>query len=143
MALRILTAVAVACVGCGAAIGASPRQQSVWSGVYTEVQADQGAALYKTHCVTCHGDSLAGGEQVPALRGVSFGATWESVPLSDLFERMRKTMPPGKSGVVDAAGVRERPGIPAEDERHAGRKRRTRRASQTALASIMFQSNKP
>ena len=71
--------------------GATPEQHSVWSGVYTDTQADQGASLYKTHCVSCHGDTLAGGEQVPALRGVSFGATWESVPLSDLFERMRKT----------------------------------------------------
>lgn len=141
MALRILTAVAVASLA-AASVGASTRQQSVWSGVYTEVQADQGAALYKTHCVTCHGDSLAGGEQVPALRGVSFGATWEGVPLSDLFERMRKTMPPGKGGVVARqeyasilAYLLKMNGLPAGSAALAG--------EQTALASILFQSNRP
>src|SRR6187397_2004181 len=141
MALRILTAAAVAWL-VAASLGASTRQQSVWSGVYTEVQADQGAALYKTHCVSCHGDSLAGGEQVPALRGVSFGATWEGVPLSDLFERMRKTMPTGKGGVVTRpeyanilAYLLKMNGMPAGSTALTG--------DQAALAAIMFQSNKP
>ena len=125
MALRILTAAAVAWLA-AASVWASPGQRSVWSGVYTEVQADQGAVLFKTHCVSCHGESLGGGEQVPALRGVSFGATWEGVPISDLFERMRKTMPPGKSWRGHATGAREHPGVLAEDERHAGWKHRAR-----------------
>ena len=141
MALKGLTAASIVWVIAAVSTGA-PLQQSVWSGVYTEVQADQGTALYKVHCVTCHGDSLGGGEQVPALRGVSFGATWESVPLADLFDRMRKTMPPGKSGVVTRqefasilAYVLKMNGMPAGDVALA--------SDQTALASIMFQSNKP
>jgi mono/diheme cytochrome c family protein len=136
--------VIVAAIGCATAVftGASPGRQSVWSGVYTEAQADQGAALYKTHCVTCHGESLAGGEQVPALRGVSFGATWEGVPLSDLFERTRKTMPPGKTGVATRqeytnilAYLLKMNGMPAGSAALA--------SEQAALASITFQSNKP
>ena len=141
MALRILTAAAVAWLA-AASVWASPGQRSVWSGVYTEVQADQGAVLFKTHCVSCHGESLGGGEQVPALRGVSFGATWEGVPISDLFERMRKTMPPGKAGVVTRqehasilAYLLKMNGMPAGSTALA--------SDQPALASIMFLSNKP
>ena len=136
-------AFAVAVIVCTAAVVvASPDQTSVWSGVYTDAQAEQGAAVYKTHCVSCHGDSLSGGEQVPALRGVTFGATWESVPLADLFERMRKTMPPGKSGVVTRqeyanvlAYVLKMNSMPAGSAPLP--------SESTALASITFQSNKP
>ena len=136
-------ALAVAVIVCAAdTVVASPRQSSVWSGVYTDAQAEQGAAVYKTHCVSCHGDSLSGGEQVPALRGVTFGATWESVPLADLFERMRKTMPPGKSGVVTRqeyanllAYVLKMNSMPAGSAPLP--------SESTALASITFQSNKP
>jgi mono/diheme cytochrome c family protein len=143
MAVRSLVSLTGAALVCVTAVstGAALGQQSVWSGVYTDAQADQGASLYKTHCVACHGDSLTGGEQVPALRGVSFGATWESVPLSDLFERMRKTMPPGKSGVLSRqeylnvlAYMLKMNGMPAGA---------ALASDQAALAAIVFQSNKP
>jgi mono/diheme cytochrome c family protein len=92
--------VAIAAGGLFSASGASTAQQTVWTGVYTEAQATQGAALYATHCASCHGTALGGGESVPPLRGVAFGTTWEGLALSDLFDRLRKTMPPGKSGVM-------------------------------------------
>jgi mono/diheme cytochrome c family protein len=117
-------------------------QQSVWAGVYTDAQADQGASVYKTHCLSCHGDALGGGEQVPALRGVTFGATWEGVPLSDLFERMRKTMPPGKSGVVNRqeyasvlAYLLKMNGMPAGAAALPN--------DQAALTDMVYRSNKP
>jgi mono/diheme cytochrome c family protein len=117
-------------------------QQSVWTGVYTDAQADQGASVYKAHCLSCHGEALTGGEQVPALRGVTFGATWEGVPLSDLFERMRKTMPPGKSGVVNRqeyasilAYLLKMNGMPAGAAPLPN--------EQSALTGIMYQSNRP
>jgi mono/diheme cytochrome c family protein len=117
-------------------------QQSVWSGVYTDAQADQGASVYKTHCLSCHGDTLGGAEQVPALRGVTFGATWEGVPLSDLFERMRKTMPPGKSAVVTRqeyasvlAYLLKMNGMPAGVAALQG--------DPALLAPLVYRSNKP
>jgi mono/diheme cytochrome c family protein len=76
--------------------------RSVWDGVYTEEQAGRGKALYAAHCTNCHGDTLGGGETAPALTGVAFNATWEGVPLADLFERMRLTMPPGRTGSVSS-----------------------------------------
>jgi mono/diheme cytochrome c family protein len=95
---------AVVCVSMAASsLAAKGQQRTVWAGVFTEEQAAQGAAVYRTQCVACHGELLTGGEQVPALTGVTFGATWEGLPLADLFERMRKTMPPGKSGAVTRA----------------------------------------
>jgi S-disulfanyl-L-cysteine oxidoreductase SoxD len=120
----------------------SPPQRSVWSGVYTDAQADQGAVAYKTHCLSCHGDAMTGAEQVPALRGVTFGATWEGVPLSDLFDRMRKTMPPAKSGVVTRqehasilAYMLRMNGMPAGNAPLA--------SDADSLGTIMFRSHKP
>lgn len=76
---------------------ASPR--SVWDGVYTEEQAKRGEAIYEKQCSACHGDKLAGRESAPPLTGGAFLSNWNGLPLSDLFERVRKTMPqnaPGK-----------------------------------------------
>jgi S-disulfanyl-L-cysteine oxidoreductase SoxD len=75
----------------------SPR--SVWDGVYTEQQAKRGEALYEKQCSACHGDKLAGRESAPPLTGGAFLSNWNGLPLSDLFERVRRTMPqnaPGK-----------------------------------------------
>jgi mono/diheme cytochrome c family protein len=65
----------------------------VWDGVYTVEQARRGGALATDKCVACHGDRLAGGESAPPLAGDLFNATWEGVVLSDLFDRIRMTMP--------------------------------------------------
>ena len=73
--------------------------RSVRDGVYTEDQAQRGGLLYKQHCSACHGADLNGGDEVPALRGDSFLANWSGLPLSELFERIRISMPadnPGK-----------------------------------------------
>jgi len=74
-----------------AAQDAPPR--SVWDGVYTEEQARRGQALYNQHCMACHGDSLAGGEQAPPLAGGEFLSNWNGLTLGDLFERIRTSMP--------------------------------------------------
>jgi S-disulfanyl-L-cysteine oxidoreductase SoxD len=116
--------------------------QTVWDGVYTEEQARQGAVLYATHCASCHGDGLGGVETAPALTGVSFSATWDGVPLADLFERMRTSMPPGKSGVVPRQGyadilafILERAGMPAGTA--------TLASERAALLRVRFVSYRP
>ena len=73
--------------------------RSVWDGVYTEEQAKRGEAFYEKQCSACHGDKLAGRESAPPLTGGAFLSNWNGLPLSDLFERVRRTMPqnaPGK-----------------------------------------------
>jgi len=67
--------------------------RSVWDGVYTEDQAKRGQALYNQHCMTCHGDSLSGGEQAPPLAGSEFLSNWNGLTVGDLFERIRTSMP--------------------------------------------------
>lgn len=77
----------------------SVDSRSVWDGVYTEEQAKRGEPVYHKECAPCHGDSLAGGESAPPLSGGAFLANWNGLTLSDLFDRIRKTMPqnaPGK-----------------------------------------------
>ncbi len=67
--------------------------QSVWAGVYTEEQAKRGEVIYYERCGACHGPQLEGGDMTPALLGGVFTSTWNDLPLSDLFERIRITMP--------------------------------------------------
>jgi len=74
-------------------VSVSLTAASVWDGVYTEAQATRGEALYYERCGACHGPSLEGGDMTPALVGGVFTSTWNDLPLSDLFERIRITMP--------------------------------------------------
>ena len=77
--------------------------RSVWDGVYTIEQARKGEAISAAQCVSCHGDGLRGGEAAPALTGDIFNSTWEGVPLSDLADRIRTTMPLDKPGTLSRA----------------------------------------
>jgi mono/diheme cytochrome c family protein len=93
---------AAAIVLCSAlAIGQAPA--SVWDGVYTEEQAARGLTAYKEKCGTCHGDALEGGGVFPPLAGDDFKANWNGQHLSDLFERIRITMPADHPGTLSGA----------------------------------------
>jgi S-disulfanyl-L-cysteine oxidoreductase SoxD len=72
--------------------------RTTWDAVYSAEQARRGAALFKAHCAACHGEALGGIESAPALTGDTFNSTWEGVPLEDLFERARTTMPQNAPG---------------------------------------------
>jgi hypothetical protein len=77
--------------------------RSVWEGVYSAAQAERGAALYAEQCSRCHGDFLDGdgpGERVVALIGATFEDNWESASLSDLFDKIARTMPRGNPGTL-------------------------------------------
>ena len=69
------------------------RGASVWDGIYTEAQAKRGETIYYERCAACHGSQLEGGDMTPTLVGGLFTSTWNDLPLSDLFERIRITMP--------------------------------------------------
>jgi mono/diheme cytochrome c family protein len=72
----------------------SSESQSVWDGIYTEEQAKRGEDLCQKQCSTCHGDRLNGTGEAPALSGGRFLSNWNGLTVGDLFERIRKTMPP-------------------------------------------------
>lgn len=86
------------------------QQRTVWDGVYTEAQAERGQKLYTTNCASCHGDDLAGrmvdaqqkAHNSPPLVGNSFLQDWNGLPLADLFERTRISMPQQAPGSLSA-----------------------------------------
>jgi mono/diheme cytochrome c family protein len=53
--------------------------------------------LYKTQCVTCHGESLEG-LVGPPLAGSAFLSVWSGRSLADLVDKIEKTMPPTQPG---------------------------------------------
>jgi cytochrome c len=97
---------------CGAFYSSVDAQAppSVWAGVYTEQQAKRGVVLYKQECAACHGEALEGNGQteraqrleraLPPLSGDVFKGNWNGRPLSDLFDKMRRTMPRDDAGKI-------------------------------------------
>jgi quinoprotein glucose dehydrogenase len=91
---------------------------SVWDGAYTQPQAQRGEAQYKQQCAACHGDALEGDGQtergrqlmraLPPLSGDVFKGNWNGRPLSDLFDKVSKTMPrddPRKISRTESADI--------------------------------------
>ena len=78
----------------GAQAAAAPGARTVWDGVFTDAQAERGAAVYKSACSECHGADLAGDGFAPALTGAEFAGNWNELSVGDLFERIRISMPP-------------------------------------------------
>ena len=74
---------------------------SVLDGVYTEVQAARGAESFAQNCAVCHGASLGGVAEAPALAGAQFVSDFNGLTVGDLFERMRTTMPLNNPGVLN------------------------------------------
>lgn len=78
--------------------GQEAPSRSVWDGVYTKEQANRGEVVFAQECSQCHGPTLAGGEEAPALTGPAFLANWGGLTVGDLLERVRISMPPNKKG---------------------------------------------
>ena len=71
--------------------------KSVGDGVYTTEQARRGQELANSKCQACHGERLSG-DMGPSLAGADFIANWNGKPVSELFEKIRTTMPQGEEG---------------------------------------------
>lgn len=70
-------------------------------GFYSEEQATQGAQVYQQRCAMCHGRSLEGTFEVPALTG-KFVANWAGRPLGDLYGYLGRAMPQFAPGTLTA-----------------------------------------
>ena len=79
-------------------LAAAQSTASVWDGVYSDQQAERGAALYQTACASCHGDKLQGKGQTPALVGTDFVMNWSGMTVGDLFDKIQTSMPADKPG---------------------------------------------
>lgn len=73
--------------------------RSVLNGVYTDDQARRGEAVSKSKCQACHGERLSG-DMGPPLAGADFIANWSGKPASELFDKIRTTMPQGQEGTL-------------------------------------------
>ena len=109
-----LVAIAVAGVATIVTISAQSRTtRSVWSGIYSAEQARRGEQLYRQRCSSCHGENLAGllveprspgaPNRTPELAGPTFNSSWNDLPLDDLVERIRISMPQDKPGSLSRA----------------------------------------
>jgi cytochrome c len=125
---------------------------SVWDAVYSPDQSKRGAGLYKRDCAPCHGDSLEGNAQtergqrlermLPPLSGDVFKGNWNGRPLSDLFDKIRKTMPRDEQGKLTAKDTAEILAYLLQfNEFPAGKTDLPADAS--ALAEIQFEAVKP
>jgi quinoprotein glucose dehydrogenase len=101
-AIRGRPAAAIAAFLCAAAGTASTQEtsSSVLDGVYTELQAARGAAGFAQSCAVCHGGSLGGVGEAPALAGAQFVSDFNGLTVGDLFERIRTTMPLNNPGAL-------------------------------------------
>jgi len=89
-----------------AAAGGAVRAQtssSVLDGVYTQAQAARGADQFAQNCAACHGASLSGNGEAPALVGAEFISDWAGLTLGELAERIHNTMPQDNPGKLSRA----------------------------------------
>ena len=66
--------------------------RSVSERVYSAGQATRGQDLYKAQCAECHGNGMEG-VSGPPLVGEDFLANWSARPLTNLVDKIQKTMP--------------------------------------------------
>jgi mono/diheme cytochrome c family protein len=71
---------------------------SVWDSVYTLAQAGRGESTYRATCANCHGDSLKGINDAPALAGSDFHKDFDGNSLSSLFTKIANDMPSDNPG---------------------------------------------
>jgi mono/diheme cytochrome c family protein len=89
--------VALALAAAAVLVAAAQEGKSVWDGVYTEEQAKRGEAIYLDRCIRCHGPSYMGGtDGAQPLIGSTFNGNWNNVPLDQMLDRVRLTMPQDK-----------------------------------------------
>jgi len=72
--------------------------------LYSVAQAKRGADLYQSHqCAMCHGANLDGQGPIPALKGDTFVGKYSGQPITALYDKVQKQMPPTSPGSLTAA----------------------------------------
>jgi mono/diheme cytochrome c family protein len=82
-----------------ASVPAAAIAQGAKPALYTDAQANAGAAVYAQSCAACHGSQLEG-VAAPALKGPAFGdmATAQSLTADALLDVISNTMPQSDPG---------------------------------------------
>src|SRR5947199_7828551 len=87
--IPFISFVLVAVVSLGVEAG---QVRSISDRVYSDAQASRGQDIYKSQCAECHGNAMEGGSG-PPLVGDEFLANWSARPLTNLVDKIQKTMP--------------------------------------------------
>ena len=81
--------------------GAQELSTTVADGVYTEEQANRGAAAYEVACAGCHRADLSGNSG-PALKEQRFARVYAGKDLKTLYAKIADTMPRNTPGSLTA-----------------------------------------
>jgi cytochrome c len=126
----------VAAVVCGvgwvaAATAAAQPARTIWSGIYSQAQAQRGEQAYQVQCAYCHQPDLSGGffdngtGRAPALAGPkafdsSFVDRWRDQTVGEFIATIAATMPqtkpaslPVQTYIDIASFVMSKNGVPA------------------------------
>jgi alcohol dehydrogenase (cytochrome c) len=77
-------------------------QQAPAAGPFSDAQADADQTDYAQNCASCHGNSLAGSGEAPALTGSGFIGSWRRRTTDELYNRIRASMPPDNPNSLGA-----------------------------------------
>src|ERR1700738_4749205 len=81
-------------------LSVAAAQQPATTGPFTAEQAAAGRTAYQANCAACHQPDLRGSNEAPPLAGSNFMNAWRDRTTSDLFDRIRRTMPADSPGSV-------------------------------------------
>jgi hypothetical protein len=95
---------ALICAVAGASPAMAQSSNTVWDGVYSAAQAEQGHNVYAQSCAPCHGAGLNGTGESPALMGGEFLDHFDGSTVGDLFDRIFRTMPKNLPGSLKLDG---------------------------------------
>lgn len=98
---RTLLAAALLGASLTVAAGAQEPTTTVADGVYTEAQANRGAAAYEVACAGCHRADLSGNSG-PALKEQRFARVYAGKDLRTLYSKIADTMPRNTPGSLTA-----------------------------------------
>ena len=77
-------------------VAAAPQPAA--SGAFSDAQAASGQGAFAQACAGCHGATLRGAELAPALAGAGFMSVWGARTTRQLFDYIKRDMPPGQGG---------------------------------------------
>jgi alcohol dehydrogenase (cytochrome c) len=91
---QLVALAAMAALGIGIVAG----QQPAAARIYTAEQANGGRTAYQATCASCHQPDLGGANDAPQLAGGNFVSAWGNRTTRDLFDFIRRAMPPDSPG---------------------------------------------
>jgi alcohol dehydrogenase (cytochrome c) len=90
----IAALVGTAAIGLWAATGAAQNA----AGPFNAAQVEAGRTAFAANCLACHGDTMSGLGEAPALAGSGFMVTFGGRTAKDLFDTIKSEMPFGAPG---------------------------------------------